>query len=138
MKINFGDSVTDGRKTLKLAKGKILQAKADLVVTLKYNDGIALYLPDEKRWIVSFPQLHYKHGLKKEESTNRRFKRTIRMFKGVRNHLLENGMLSDGVAPSYFIECLLYNVPDCLFSKKLISSYKNILVLAENCGLKKM
>ena len=137
MKIKFGDSVTDGRKTLKLAKGKILQAKADLVVTLKYNDGIALYLPDKKRWIVSFPQLHYKRGLKKEESTNGRFKRTIRMFKGVRNHLLENRMLNDGVAPSYFIECLLHNVPDCLFSKKLSSSYNSILAWLKTADLKK-
>jgi hypothetical protein len=33
------------------------------------------------------------------------------MFKAARNHLVENDAIGDGIAPSYFIECLLYNVP---------------------------
>ena len=37
----------------KVPKGKI-PADADLVVTLNHKEGIGYYLPDERRWVVSF------------------------------------------------------------------------------------
>ena len=87
MKARFGKAVKRGRKTLKLPKGKI-PADADLVVTLSYKEGIGFYLPDEERWVVSFPQLHHLRGLKKEKATDKRFKRTVRMFKAARSRLV--------------------------------------------------
>ena len=58
----YGDAVNSGRKTIKLAKGE-LQADADLVVTLSYKGGIGFYLPDERRWVVSYPQQHHQREL---------------------------------------------------------------------------
>ena len=58
MRARFGDEASSGRKTLKIKKGK-LPADADLVVTLRYRGGIAFYLSDERRWVVSFPQQHH-------------------------------------------------------------------------------
>ena len=104
-----------------------MHADADLVVTLSYKEGVALYLPDERRWVVSFPKQHHDQGEKKEEATNRRFKRTVRMFKTARNRLVTEGSLKKEDAPSYFIECLLYNVPDSLFKSKLAPTYTGIL-----------
>ena len=126
MRARFGDAATSGRKTIKLAKGEI-QADADLVVTLSYKGGIGFYLPDERRWVVSYPQQHHQRGSKKEEATSRRFKRTVRMFKAARNRLVDKGALTKDDAPSYFIECLLYNVPDHLFAQKLAPTYTGIL-----------
>ena len=126
MRARFGNSAESGRKTVKVPKGKI-PADADLVVTLRYREGIAFYLPDEGRWVVSFPQQHHDEGQKKEEATGRRFKRTIRMFKAARNQLVEKKVLIKSDAPSYFIECLLYNVPDGLFKPKLAPTYTGIL-----------
>ena len=126
MKNRYGDAVTSGRKTTKLARDE-LHADADLVITLSYKEGIALYLPDEKRWVVSFPQQHHQQGLKKEETIHRRFKRTVRMFKAARNRLVDVKALTKEDAPSYFIECLLYNVPDGLFAPKLAPTYTGIL-----------
>ena len=90
MRDRYGDAATSGRKTIKLAKGD-LHADADLVITLSYKEGIGFYLPDERRWVVSYPQMHHERGLAKEEATSRRFKRTIRMFKAARNRLVDNG-----------------------------------------------
>ena len=73
--------------------------------------------------MVSYPQLHHERGLAKEEATSRRFRRTIRMFKAARNRLVDNGALDKDDAPSYFIECLLHNVPDHLFKRKRASTY---------------
>ena len=126
MRAKFGNAAESGRKTLKVPKGEI-PADADLVVTVRYKEGIAFYLPDERRWVVSFPQQHHDQGQKKEETTGGRFKRTIRMFKAARNRLVEKEVLTKSDAPSYFIECLLYNVPDDLFVPRLAPRYEAIV-----------
>lgn len=126
MRAEFGDSVTAGRKSLKIARGRI-PANADVVVTLKYEDGLALYVPDERRWAASHPQRHHRRGMRKERAAENRFKRTVRMFKAARNHLVSNDRLHAGVAPSYFIECLLYNVPERLLSQRLSATYVDVL-----------
>ena len=135
MRARFGNAAKSSRKTLKVPKGRI-PADADLVVTLRYRDGIAFYLSDEKRWVVSFPQQHHDQGQKKEEATGRRFKRTVRMFKAARNRLIQKKMLTKSDAPSYFIECLLYNVPDGLFKPKLAPTYAEILNWLKKADLK--
>jgi len=135
MKARFGDAAKSGRKTIKLAKGE-LHADADLVVTLSYRNGIGFYLPDERRWVVSYPQQHHERGAEKEEATGRRFKRTIRMFKAARNRLVEKGTLTKDDAPSYFIECLLHNVPNHLFKQKRAATYTGILAWLKTAKLK--
>ena len=134
MRARYGKAVKSGRKTLKLPKGKI-PADADLVVTLSYKEGIGFYLPDEGRWVVSYPQQHHQRGLKKEKATNERFKRTIRMFKAARKQLVSKRALTKEDAPSYFIECLLYNVPDGLFAPKLAPTYTGILAWLKTAKL---
>ena len=135
LRARFGKAAESGRKTLKVPKGST-PADADLVVTVTYRQGIGFYLPDEKRWVVSFPQQHHSRGSKKEEAASMRFKRTIRMFKAARNRLVEKGTLKKEDAPSYFIECLLYNVPDHLFKPKLGASYTGILHWLASARLK--
>ena len=135
LRTRFGKVAESGRKTLKVPRGSI-PADADLVVTVTYRQGIGFYLPDETRWVVSFPQQHYSRGSKKEKAANMRFKRTIRMFKAARNRLVEKGRLKKEDAPSYFIECLLYNVPDDLFKPKLGASYTGILHWLASARLK--
>ena len=129
------EAVTTGRKSIKVAKGE-LHASADVVVTVKCGDGVAFYLPAEHRWVVSYPEQHHARGGRKEKVTSNRFKRTIRMFKTARNHLEDNHLIKKGTAPSYFIECLLYNVPDELFGTKLTQSYSEIVKYLETAKLK--
>lgn len=129
------EAVTSGRKSLKLAKG-ILPASADVVVTLRCGNGLAFYLPDDHRWVVSYPQQHYKRGLKKEKATTSRYKRTIRMFKCARNHLVENDIIKSKTTSSYFIESLLYNVPDNLFKADYRQTYSGIVTYLKSANLK--
>ena len=126
MRARFGNAAHSGRKTLKVPKGRI-PADADLVVTLRFREGIAFYLPDERRWVVSLPQQHHARGVRKERATSNRFKRSIRMFKAARNQLVETKALTKEEAPSYFIECLIYNVPENLFAPKLAPTYTGIV-----------
>ncbi len=106
LRVRFGQAVTPGRKSLKVATGPI-PAAADVVVTLKCGNGISLYIPDEHRWAVSYPQQHHSRGVRKERGTKGRYKRATRMFKAARNHLVESNALHNGTAPSYYVECPL-------------------------------
>jgi hypothetical protein len=40
----------------------------------------------------------------------------VRVFKNMRNSMIEKGFLAEGVAPSYFIEGMLWNVPNDRFT----------------------
>ena len=122
LRANFGDAVSTGRKSLKVAQGPI-PAAVDVVVMVKCGNGSALYVPDEHRWAVSFPQQHHSKGASKERGSAGRYKRAARMFKAARNHLLESNAVAEDTAPSYFIECLMYNVPNTLFKNSLGQTY---------------
>ena len=74
-------------------------------------------------------------GMEKEEATDRQFKRTIRMFKAARNVVVDKGALTKDNAPSYFTECLLYNVPDYPFKRKRTPTYVGILAWLKTAKL---
>ena len=56
---------------------------------------------------------------------------------GVGIVLIDMNALARDDAPSYFIECLLYNVPDQLFKPKLALTYTGILSWLETARTKK-
>jgi hypothetical protein len=67
--------------------------------------------------VTNYPQYHKERGEEKnqEARTGGQYKATIRLFKNFRNWLLDHGLLAEGIAPSYSLECALYNAPDQLF-----------------------
>ena len=52
----------------------------------------------------------------------------VRILKNMRNKLVNDGVLADGIAPSYYLEGLLYNVPKEAFG----STYANTFATAIN------
>lgn len=94
---------------------------ADIVPVLKFQikpifpeltdsapDGIRFFVLEENRWIVNYPRQHYQNGVEKNRRTENQYKSTVRMFKSA----LAAAKVK---APGYFIECLIFNVPDSLF-----------------------
>ena len=137
----FGASrVREGKKTLKLVM-ESPEIPVDVVVAVRYLkyteysgrrsyrniEGMGLYLPTEKRWIVNYPHMHRQNGVAKEKATNWRFRPCIRMFKNARARLVDEGRLAADTARSYQIECLLYNVPDRLLRGSYQSVYSSAL-----------
>ena len=123
--------VSQGNKSIKL-KSDPPRLAADVVVCIQhrrytsyytYVEGITFYALHDKRWIVNFPKEHYKNGAAKSARTWDRYKRTVRMFKNARNHLESTCRISTGLAPSYFVECLLYNAPDSAFQYGFQETY---------------
>jgi len=92
-----------------------------------YAEGICFFLRDGTR-IINFPKQHAANCTAKHQATNSWFKPTVRIYKNMRNHLVNHGLLQEGVAPSYFIEGLLWNVPSGNFGQ----SYDNTFVSTFN------
>lgn len=54
-------------------------------------------------------------------------------MKNLRNKAIERGLLNAGEAPSYFVEGLLYNVPDNIFMTDLRSCFVELWNWVGNC-----
>lgn len=93
-----------------------------------YQEGM-YFITNEGKMVRNFPKLHYEALTKKSDATNGIFKETVRMFKNMRDDLIDKGVISEGIAKSYFIENLLYRVPVQNFTtpQTLTERFKTIL-----------
>lgn len=120
---HFASDVKPGKKAIYI-KGSNGRRDADVLVCVKlrryrkgstgvdnqYDEGVCFFLPDKTR-IVNFPEQHRDNCTTKHQNTNEWFKKVVRVYKNMRNRMVEDGYLKEGVAPSYFIEGMLWNVP---------------------------
>lgn len=79
-----------------------------------YEQGV-FFRDQEGRPIVNFPRQHRRNGDAKDARTGGRFKEAVRSAKRARRRAEREGMIDGGAAPSYLIECLLFNVPDRVY-----------------------
>lgn len=84
-----------------------------------YAEGMAFWTRSGIQ-VVNYPELHYDNGTDKSTSCNRNYKRMIRVFKNARN-------AAGSDFPSYFLECLLYNVGDHRYSGGYSAMFAGIL-----------
>lgn len=143
LQLYFGWSKVDNshNKSLKLNKtsGRIA---ADIVPCLQYRkyknywdaynnsftEGIIFYTLKENNTVINYPKLHYKNGAyKNQHLTNGYYKPVVRLFKNARVFLIEKGINEKYLAPSYFLECLLYNVPNQYFTGNFQDTYCHIV-----------
>ena len=82
---------------------------------LRYHEGTALIADDTGRCITNFPQQQYDNGVAKNETTNRCFKRAVRIVKKLSHEMEEAGVGSARTMASFLIESLIWNAPDHLF-----------------------
>lgn len=92
-----------------------------------YDEGMVFWDVSTDEKLISYPKIHYSNGAEKNESTNRRFRETVRIFKNARSYLVSKDAISEGLAPSYFIECLLYNVFSSKYDYNLKDRYCSIV-----------
>lgn len=135
LKNKFYGFVAQGNKSIKI-KSDSHRLAADVVVCIGYRkytsldsfvEGVAFLASQDKHRIVNYPKQHYDNGAKKNSKTGDRYKRTVRMFKNARNHLEDADMIRHDLAPSYFLECLLYNAPNDAFQHGFQDTYTYIV-----------
>jgi hypothetical protein len=139
LKAEFGDCLKESKKAFKIeADGG--RRSADVVPAFAYRryyefsstndkdyvEGIAFFASDGTM-VVNYPKLHSQNCTTKHQATNSKYKPLVRIFKNMRSRLVEDEKLEPGLAPSYYIEGLLYNVPTDQFSGRYDQSVPNIL-----------
>lgn len=137
----FGPSaVTPKNKCIDIAKGSGRLA-ADVVVALRYRrwlryrgpfdqecaEGISFWGRTDSRQVVNYPKMHYQNGVAKNLATNGTYKPSVRMIKNARKYLVSQGRLDAAMAPSYFVECGLYNLPNECFTAGSADTFYRIL-----------
>lgn len=123
----FGRSgVTCGRRAFDI-KANSYRVAADVVPvferrvyhnndeTLKFDSGTTLRSEPEGHLIYNWPEQHYENGAAKHDRTSRRYKKSVRILKRLRNEMAAGGVELAVNTPSFLIECLVYNCPDALF-----------------------
>lgn len=90
-----------------------------------YYEGICFFLPDGAR-IENYPKIHLANCTAKHQATQSWFKPTVRVFKNMRNRMIDKGTIAADLAPSYFIEGLLYNVPNDRFGGGQTANFTDV------------
>lgn len=146
LKVYYGSStISEGNKSIKVKAGSGRLA-VDVVVCTQYRkykantdyyvEGMTFWTRNEYRQVINYPKIHYDNGIMKHQNTNNKYKPVIRMFKNIRNYLEENYHISNSLTPSYFLECLLYNVPDENFRGSYQEVFYNIVNWLDKANLK--
>lgn len=134
LRSNYGAGVRPGSKAI-FIPGSGSRRDCDVLPCARYKyylrytsaedsfvEGICFFLADGTQ-IVNYPIRHSDNCTAKHSDTAQWFKPTVRIYKNMRNHLIDKKRLADGVAPSYFIEGMLWNVPDPNFGKSYADTF---------------
>lgn len=105
---------------------KYITNKLGLDFSTDYTEGV-YFISSSGEKIINFPKQHKENGSKKNSDTNGMSKNMVRSFKNARTRLVKEGIISKNLAPSYFIENLIYNVPNHLFTSSYEFTFYNII-----------
>ncbi|WP_439028093.1 nucleotidyltransferase domain-containing protein [Haloarchaeobius sp. DT45] len=128
-------AIKEGNKAVEVDTSA-LRLNADVLVCQQYRkyysyptgyyEGVVFWDTSGNQ-VVNYPKRHIDRGSSKESDTDGRFKETVRMFKRARNYLVKRGELDKETVASYFLENLLYNVPDGRYTYDKRERFEKIL-----------
>lgn len=123
----FGATAIERKNKCIKVKGSSQRVNADVVPCFVHKrfktptvieaKGIE-FVTDSGVHISSFPEQHYDNGVSKNDNTGRMYKSVVRVLKNVRNELVDQRIITLEQMPSFFLECLVWNVlPNSHFQK---------------------
>ena len=147
----FGSkTVKIGNKAIKIS-GDTSRRDVDVVVCYQYRyyekfkpsnpDDFTpgIIFPTASGEIINYPKTHSDNLTEKHQATGKMLKPMVRILKNMRSKMVEDGALSDGVAPSYYIEGLFYNVPpDQYVASSYGDTFCNGINWLEKCDKSKL
>ncbi|MBI5195151.1 MAG: nucleotidyltransferase domain-containing protein [Nitrospirae bacterium] len=127
LKDTFGTSMVTRKNKCIRVNGNDYRVNADVVPCFVHKrfcalssvevEGVEL-VSDAGIHIHSFPKQHYDNGVTKNNDTEKMYKSVARILKNIRNELMGQGTILPNSMPSFFLECLVWNVlPNTLFKK---------------------
>jgi hypothetical protein len=94
-----------------------------------FIEGISFFTKHDNRQIINYPRIHYDNGVLKHQNSNYSYKPTIRLFKNLRT------FIPGDTIPSYFLECLLYNVPNFKFTSNCQETFCDVVNWLDDSNL---
>ena len=132
-------NITPGNKAIQI-KASGSRRSADVVVCYQYRRYLRFINSDDYRYIkgiifpstssgeiINFPKQHSDNCTIKHQATNSWFKPMVRIVKNMRSRLVNNGVIKKDIAPSYYIEGLIYNVPNDKFGISYTDTFCNCI-----------
>ncbi|EKB1979579.1 nucleotidyltransferase [Vibrio parahaemolyticus] len=140
----FGSDVKVGDKAITVAANGS-RRKADVIAAMQfrrywrfksiydaqYIEGICFFTGSGEI-IANYPKQHSENLTTKHQGSNQWLKPMVRILKNIRSKLVDDGTLQPGIAPSYYLEGLLYNVPDEKFGSSYADSFVNAINWIQN------
>ncbi|MBV9872123.1 MAG: hypothetical protein JO214_16025 [Frankiaceae bacterium] len=125
LKGKFGaDCDTSGSTAIELAENSG-RVRADIVPSYSHvmycydpwgrvatHEGQIVYRTDGTT-VINYPDQQLRNGIQKNKDTATRYKQLVRILKRLENDLVDAGRMN--ALPSYFMECLMYRVPNDRF-----------------------
>lgn len=126
----FGSTfVINGNKSIKIDENTY-HVKADVVPAFQYrnyyyytsynpNEYVeGIYLNSLKgEEVINYPKVHLRNGIDKNISTNKNYKKLVRIMKHIKNNMVSENVIDGDIITSFLIESLVYNVPNHLITK---------------------
>jgi hypothetical protein len=129
LKNKYGkENIKPGNKSIKM-ESTSYRVEADAVPAFQYRnykiinstnknkfvEGIKFY-SSTKDEVINYPKEHIENGKTKNTDTQRRYKRTARIFKRIRHQMIQDGIPVKKCISSFLIESLLFNVDNYQFT----------------------
>lgn len=135
----FGASVNLGGKAITVEPSGN-RRRADILATMqyrryfkflglndqRYDEGICFFTSGGVK-VANYPRQHSDNLTAKHQATGSWFKPVVRIAKNLRCRMEDDGLLTKGDTPSYYLEGLLYNVPNDKFGGSYEASLVNSL-----------
>lgn len=135
----YGNKVKAGDKAIAIAADGN-RRKADVISAIQfrryykfksaydqsYTEGIC-FRNSAGQEIANYPKQHSEKLTNKHQNSGEWLKPMARVLKNLRGKLVEDGAIPAGIAPSYYLEGLLYNVPDEKFANNFQDSLVNTI-----------
>lgn len=135
----YGKDVKAGDKAIMIA-GNAGRRKADVIVAIQYrryfkfngiidqsyDEGICFYDAAGKE-IANYPKQHSENLTKKHKETSQWLKPMVRILKNMRSRMVDDKLIANGLAPSYYVEGLLYNVPKEMYGSSYVDTFVNCI-----------
>ncbi|WP_265281506.1 nucleotidyltransferase domain-containing protein [Verminephrobacter aporrectodeae] len=135
----YGSAVIKGNKAIAITASNS-RRKVDVIVAIESRRYFKFNSPGDSQYakgicfrntageiIVNYPQQHSENMTAKHHQVSSQFKPIVRVFKNMRSRLVSDRLIERDVAPSYYIEGLLYNVPIDKFTPNYQDCVVNVL-----------
>lgn len=138
----FGTSEVERGNIAIRINGNTYRKETDCVPCFRYRDysndlkndpdnfigGIAIY-PDKGRRIINYPEQHISNSVIKNNNTNYKYKKMVRIIKEIRYQLIDSKNENAKQTSSFGVEGLLWNIPDYKYSSgRTLGDTFNILI----------